>query len=101
MRNRIHYAAAVIVGMLAAAPLSAEAAASASHLAAPAAPVVEAQYSAPGPYYEGGRWRRCHWLRRRAEEVQYRLSSAPPWDHPRLHQRLASLRHELWETCRW
>lgn len=44
---------------------------------------------------------RCHWLRRHARELEYRIAYAPPWDQGRLHSRLAEIRHQLWEHCRW
>jgi len=43
---------------------------------------------------------RCHWLRHRARELEYRVAYAPPWERERLNFRLAGVRHELWESCR-
>ena len=101
MRKTMLYAAFGFFALTAGLP-SGHAAVAPGHPGEPAMPVIAVQYYGPGPYYQGGGpWQRCRWLRRRAQEVEYRLGGAPPWDRPRLHQRLASLRQELWETCRW
>src|SRR5437899_6577470 len=100
MRNQALYATAVLSALMAA-PLAAKAAPVMDQVRPNAGPRIEVQYYGPGPYYGPGRdWQRCRWLRQRAREIEYRIGYAPPWDQPRLQQRLASVRQELWESCR-
>ena len=94
--------------LFAAAGFAATAAVAPSIGAAPAAPAereahaVPAQYyGGPAQYYGAPPWERCRRLRQRAQELEYRIAYAPPWERDRLQYRLGELRHELWVTCRW
>jgi hypothetical protein len=81
--------ATLLLGAVAAIPIAAEA-----HPALPN----------PGPVMTNivpAQWERCHWLRERIRELEYRLAYASYWERQHIEHRIWELRHQFRESCRW